>query len=315
MVFYNPLMLDTVRDHWNNSNTTSEKLKAVMFAPVELIVINPLKLTLGNIFILKDEPDTLTTWGKVGACAAIVFGALYTMMLWGSGIILLGKGIALLGTATGFSPIATVGEVVKNIGLKTFVVGGIPFYGLFYALPKKLYDVAPSVWRAVSEKTVTAAEWIFENILAPVWDKVLAPVANGIAKGYHYVADKLSIVLKPVAHAISSAAKWVFHKVLAPIWHKALSPVLKAVGHAYSYVAKAIGPLLKAWADAVANAASIVFNKLIAPVGKAIAHAVVVTGNFLKQHVFDAVIVPAVREVQHGFIALSNGIIKMVHAA
>lgn len=308
-------MLDTSRQIWNDSHTASGKLKAVMFAPVEVIVINPLRLTLGNIFVLKDQLHILSKWEKVGACAAIVFGTLYTMMLWGSGVMLLGKGIALLGTSTGLSPIVTVGEVVKSVGLKTFVAGGVPFYGLFYELPKQLYRVAPSVWRVVSEKVVAAAEWVFENILAPIWDKAIVPAANAIGKAYQFVADKLSVVLKPVANVISSTAKWVFHKVLTPIWNRALWPVLKAIGHACSYVAHAVGPALKAWADAVANAASIVFNKLFVPAGKAIAHAAVVTGNFLKQHVFDAVIVPAAREVQHGFIVLSNGISKMVHAA
>ena len=306
MVFYNPLSLEYSKQDWHLSDSALGKIKVVAWAPAEIFVYNPIRLTLGNVFALKNSSQSLSKWQKVGACAAIVFGTLYSMMLIGSCVMLLGKGIALLGTATGLNPVSIAGEAVKNIGLKTFVVGGVPFYALFYELPKHIYHAAPGVWHTVSEKVAIAAEWILENILAPIWDKVIAPAANEIDKAYQLVADELSVVLKPVTEAISSAADWVFHQ---------LTPVFNVIGKGCSYVANAVGPALKSGADAIVRAVSFVFNKVIVPAGKMIAHAVVEIGSFLKLHVFDKAIAPAVHEVRHGFIALSNGISKLVYAS
>lgn len=303
-VYCNPLGLMTTKMGWNIANSVGNKIKAVTLGPLfDVYVVNPALMTIGNIANFKQ----FSKLQKVGACAAIVFGTFYTVMLYGGTIALLGKGIAVLGAAAGLSPMVTVGEAIKNVGKKIFVAGGLPFYGLFYELPKQMIRVAPAVWKAISEKVIIASEWVFKHALLPIWDKALHPAAKAIGNAFQFVGQKIGLALKPVAQAIASVAERFFHSVLAP---------------AYSFVARAIGPTLQVVANAIANAATVVFRTVIAPTGdfmkqyimKPVGLALCKMGPVFK-HVFDTVIVAPAKHVGNGFAILKHSFSKAPAAA
>lgn len=264
---FNPFALNHAKEAWNNqtSSLPVRALKSIGGAGYDIFVQNPYELTIGNCkkWIESDLSLPLTT--KIAVVATVVFGSLYTLMLYGSTLYLHGKLTLAIGSATGFEAVIKVGEAIKTSGKYLFLSGAVPIYGIFYAGPKHLIQSLPKIARFVAEKISVVAKWVFHHLLKPIWDNVIVPIAKGIEIAVRFIAKYVSKAINALAEAISTIAQFIFKNILVPFWEKALFPALKAMVKAAQYIGTKIGSALQELGKAVARAALWIFNQILIP--------------------------------------------------
>lgn len=264
---YNPFAFSTAEDAWEDKkNLLPVRIyKGAVGAVYDICVKNPYDLTIGNCKKLINAENPQSTRTKVIVSATAAFAVLYTLMFYGMVFHLSGKCLQVLGSKTGYAAISRVGEASKTFGKNMFVAGAVPIYGLFYAVPKRIILAMPEITRFVVTKIAIAAKWIFQEVLAPLWRKVLFPAAQIIYKGLKFVVKKIEPVLKEICHLVASTAKWVFQHVLIPFWKKALLPLLKTIHNAARLILTEISSVLNAIVLKISRVISWTFQQIIVP--------------------------------------------------
>jgi hypothetical protein len=295
---FNPFTLSTARSTWQDpANSSLIKIcKTTTAALYDIYVKNPYDLTIGNCMTLIRSTETQSTKIKLAVAAAVAFGSLYTLMLYGTTFHLQGRCLLALGSKSGIATLAKVGDAVKKLGTNFFVAGAVPIYGLFYALPKHIILSLPKIAHFVAAKIAFIAKWMFQNVLQPFWDKIMVPAARVITKTFSFVAAKIGVALKAIGNTIATMSKMVFKYVLKPFWEKALLPVLQSIGHAVHAIASTLGSALKSVGIKIAHTVQWVFQHVIIPFWKNI-------------------IVPVIDGIGHGIVYLTKGIGHMISSA
>src|SRR5437660_1791510 len=97
---YNPFSLSTAKAAWQNGNSSPliKGCKVAVGAIYDIYVRNPYHLTVGNYNYLLNPPEPLSKKAKVAIGAAVILGALYTLMLYGMTLHLHGRGLQSFGS-------------------------------------------------------------------------------------------------------------------------------------------------------------------------------------------------------------------------
>ena len=323
---YNPFSLTTAIESWNNKAQAipSKLWKASSGAVYDIYVKNPYDLIVGNIKNLSNPNFTHTTLQKVAACSIIVFSILFVPILYGTTIHLMGKSIAALGTFSGLTALSNTGASVAKIGKNIFMVGAVPLYVLFYEGPKQIISNIPKFMKAVGERVAMAARWIFQNLLAPIWNKVIHPGLKLLGRACVKIAD-----------SITMAARWIFQNFLAPIWNKVIHPGLKLLGRACVKIGEGISHLINKVADTAVwlfkNTIVPLWNKVIHPALQLLGRVFVKIGKGVSQLIskvadtavwlfkntivplWNKVIHPALQLLGRVFVKIGNGVSQLIN--
>lgn len=173
-IIYHPLSFPGTEFVWDNmtalAGNSNLALAAIKVASVtvlpllDIVLITPYAMTVGNIINLTLNHSQYSIRQKVGACAAIAFGAFYLATVSGIVGILIGKGIALLGVKTGATSLVILGKSIKAFGEKEFAIGATPIIALCYELPKQLIRAVPLVCQNSLGKVAIISKWVFSHI-------------------------------------------------------------------------------------------------------------------------------------------------------
>ncbi len=328
-ITYNPFSLTTAKNGWNeqNSSSISRGCKAAVGAVYDIYVKNPYDLTVGNFRAFSNTSETKT---KVAAGAIVIFASLYTLMLYGTTFHLQGRILQTLGSKAGIAALSKTGEMLKNLGTKIFVAGAVPVYGVFYALPKQLILSLPKIVKEVAAKITQLAGWIFHNVLQPLWENVIAPVGEAVARALNFAAAKIGAALKVIGNKIAALAKSLFDHVLKPLWEKVLFPVLHGLAKVVQNIAIAVGSAVKAIGIKITQAVRILFqyviapfwNRLVMPLVKGIANAIVYLAKGIgqvaqkvaqsAQWIFRNLIIPVWNKLIHPILKAAGNVIHFV---
>lgn len=289
---YNPFYLTTAKNAWNEQNSSSitRGCNVAAGAIYDIYVKNPYNMTIGNFRAFSNTTENKT---KIAAGVIVIFASLYTLMLYGTTFHLQGRILQSLGSQAGIANLSKTGEALKTLGTKIFVVGAVPVYGLFYALPKQLILSLPKIVREVAAKITKFASWIFHYVLQPLWERVIAPIVEAGVKALNFLITKIGETLKIIVNSIESLAKSLFDNVLKPLWEKILFPVLHGLGKVVENLAITVGSAVKAIGVKIDQAVRLLFQYVIAPF-------------------WNQVVIPLVKGIADGIVYLAKGISQAV---
>lgn len=264
---FNPLTLSTAWSACQNDTYSPLKkiYKTATGAVYDLYIKNPYDLTVGNCKALINSTEQQSTKTKIAIITTVAFSSFYTLMLYGTTFHLQGRCLLALESKTRIATLVKVGEAVKKLGTNLFVAGAIPIYSLFYALPKYTFLSLPKIAQFAAAKISLITHWIFQNILNPLWDKLLVPAAQMIARLFHFVASKIEIALKGIEKAIASLSKMIFKYVLEPLWTYILFPSLKGFANVVHVIVKTFSSAIITLATKMADTIQYIFQNLITP--------------------------------------------------
>ncbi len=239
--------------------------KGTVAIAYDIYVKNPYELIIGNCkkLITATQPQSVKT--KISVCATAILATPYTMMLYGSSIHLLGISLQSLASATSLTALPLISEATKKIGKDLFVAGAVPFYGVFYALPKHIIKILPDVLRATVAKINIAANWTIQHVLTPLWNHVILPAAQMAYQGLKFVATKISAALEAINKVIVQLAKWTFQQVLTPLWKNVIVPSAQMAYQGLKFVATKISIALEAINKVIVELAKWTFQHVLSP--------------------------------------------------
>jgi len=287
---YNPFSLSHATNAWNNNgDSTSVKIfKTIQGATYDILLQNPYNLSIGNCkkWMNSSNPLPLTT--KVAIITTVIFSSFYTLMLYGTLTHLQGRAAISLGNKVGLDALVKVGEALKTFGKQLFLSGAVPVYGIFYAGPKYFIQSLPKVAQFIAEKISLAAEWVFDHVLAPIWNNtivplwnhVIVPIYNAIDTAVRFVASQISNAVIAVVEGIEKLVQFIFTNVLTPLW-EVLYPILKGIGEVIQFIGRKIESIIINIGSAIEAAVSFidrvvtqvarfVFENLLLPIWKLI---------------------------------------------
>lgn len=288
---FNPFALTTAESAWQNQEDSAIKkgCKIASGAVYDIFVKNPYDLTIGNSKTLSNLQATPSRATRISVIATVVLGALYTCMLYGTSLHLQGRCLISVGSRSGLASLVKVGEVVKKVGTQLFLTGAVPVYGTFYALPKYIMHSLPKVIQVLAAKISIVAKWVFENVLYPLWNRVIVPVVKGIADLVSFVAEKVFIhvlkplwnqvlypVLKAVATKLASTmealgrivvkvCEWILSEIIAPLWNHILLPAFHAIGRFTVYVGEGVSHMVFKCVVKIGQCAQWILQNVIGP--------------------------------------------------
>ena len=167
------------------------------------------------------------------------------------------------------------GEIWGNIwsGIKTAAAAVVDWF----------QNTAVPIWNTVMEALGTALNWVWSNILQPVFQAIGALAVwlweNAIQPAFGFIVALWNNVLAPaltwlgglfatIFTAIGTAAVWMWNNVLKPtfnflvaFWQTVLAPTLTWLWGVFQAIFSFIGALIKAWWN---NVLKPTFNFLIA---------------------------------------------------
>lgn len=211
-----------------------------------------------------------------------------------------------------------IGLIVTALAL---LVGGI----VWVATQTTFFQ---DVWAGMTEAIGTAWDWLWGNVLEPVftaignafdwlYNNVIRPVVFGIML---YIGIWAAIftwlyqaVLEPVFKAIGSAFTWLYRNAIVPVGN-AIGVAARGVGAAFSWV---YGNVIKPVLGAFGAAFSWVYNNVVKPVSSFIGNAIKGVGSTIRS-AFEGVagfVGAAFRAVLGVVRAPINGIIGLVNGA
>lgn len=292
---FNPFAFNHAKEAWNNSKSSTPEriLNSLGEASYDLFFQNPYDLTLGNCKKWQNSTKPLSLTTKIAVASTVVFGSLFTLMLYGTSIHLEGKAALALGNKVGLPALVKVGEVFKKTGKHIFLMGAVPVYALLYAGPKSLIQSLPNIAEFAAKKVSMAAKWVFDHLLTPMWNHVIHPAARRIEKAVTFIARHVAQAMKAAANVISNMAQSIFKNVLIPLWEKALFPALKRIGEAVHFIGRKIDSALEAIIPKVSHAAQWIFQKILVPLWNRVlfpaCHGIVNGLIFLYDHLSSAI--------------------------
>jgi len=280
---FNPLALSTAQRVWQNNSSPFLKLGTVpMAALYDVYVKNPYRLTIGNGIALIHSAEQHSLKTKIAVIATITFGAIYTLMLYGTTLHLQGRSFLAFGDKTGSAMLTKIGSSTKQLGMKVFVAGAVPVYGLFYALPRYILLSLPKIAQVTAEKLKWVSHWVFQNLLEPLWRHVILPAKQTAVKWLNIAITKIGAALQTIGNHIANLAKTIFEHVLR-LWDQTLLPLLQRMGNTLQNVRTFLTQL----GMKIAEKAQWVFQHVITP--------------FWQQ-----TLLPAIKEIGNRIVALAN---------
>lgn len=264
-VSYNPFKLSTTREVFSDVNRswTSKAYQVPIKFAYDLLIKNPFDLTVGNALYLKNRAEPFSKKEIAAVVTTIALGSLYTSMLIGAESFFLGSIAIGAGAKIGFKAAVIAGESLKAFGKGSFLVGTVPLYGTFYALPKFVVTEIPKSLALLSPKIAA----VFKAIIL----KVLFPIAKAIYKTLVFANHCVDVTIQAIVGAVKSCAQLIFKTVLTPLWSKILAPLMDGIVNASTFIGTAISKLAIGTWKVIATAANAVFTHVIAPVASGIA--------------------------------------------
>ncbi len=254
----NNLSWDTV------SNTMPGKaMQMVGNTGYKIFLQIPYQLTIENG---KNALQSKSLSAKVIFAATAVLGSFYTLMLYGSAIHLQGRVAHAIGTKLNSDWIVKAGIVIERLGKNVFLSGAVPLYGIFYEGPKALIQSFPKIAKYVIEKVDLAAQWIFNQVLVPLWEKALLPAIKKIDEAVRYIANIIETAFHKLISTIQSTAKWIFNHIITPLWEKVLLPAIKKIDKVVCYIASNLEAAFLKLISTIKTTAQWIFNHIITPV-------------------------------------------------
>lgn len=333
---FHPIALSTTGKAWaDTKNSLSTRIcTAAANVAYDIYVKNPYDLTIGNCKKLKNTKEPPSIFTKVSVCTTAVFGSLYTLMLYGTTLHLLGASLGALGSKAGFSILPKVAQAVQILGKHLFLSGAVPIYGTFYALPKQIIIAIPLLANKIIIKIAIAANWTFQNVMTPLWTKVIYPTAQLIEMGLTFIATKMNIAFKAISQIVVNIANVLFKYMLTPLWKNALYPALKTMEKAAHFVITRLNSTLQAIEDKVVKILQLIFQNVLSPLwnqtilpclkmlGKATSylakefrHILSVVASMVEksvQFIFTNIIIPAWNKLVFPVLKFTTNIINQV---
>jgi phage-related protein len=183
--------------------------------------------------------------------------------IWNSIKSVFGKGVKVQVDTKAVSTFAKdIGKKLSGVSQKLFAVMDLENSKLAADKAAMIEEAVTSginkikgVWQQLIDGLVNAWRWVYDNIIAPifnalkavwmwVYDKIVMPLINGLTAVWQWVNDK---IVQPLLNGIRAAFQWVVDKVLAPMakivsaafgWvvDNILTPIFNIVQSAFSWV-------------------------------------------------------------------------------
>ena len=269
---YNPFAFHSAQRAWRGGgeeNLLTRSVKTAFAAAKDILVVNPKNLTLGNYNKFSAVGDAaLSTKQEIAAGVVIGFGAFYTCMLYGSTVNLFGRCALSLGCQFGMASLVKTGLIAKKLGNSLFLTGAVSAYCSAYVLPKKIYMTLSVLVKASIPKIHMIAHWVFQNILQPLWSRVLVPAAHFSVRTIRVIGAKLVVAAQSLGRLVSEVARKLLDYVLVPIWNKALAPLGRSIGNAMRVITAKLSIILKPVTDLLSKVVNPVFKYVLEPLWK-----------------------------------------------
>ena len=220
--------------------------------PIKNLFFNAPRTTLLNTWATLSSASPLRQ--KTYSVAVCSFRLLATLLLWGTTAHLAGKGVRSLGEFSNLTPLEGMGKAIESAGRRLFLAGGVPLYGVFWALPKKLPNL---IYRAAR-----LAERIFTPILLPVWRHVVKPLAKAVLDGIVFLWRE---VIVPLGRLFSELARIVAENLLSPLWRHLIVPVAEFLSETFRMIITEIGNVARMLVE---NVLSPLWHRVIVPVAE-----------------------------------------------
>lgn len=222
---------------------------------------------------------------------AIGFGILYLgLLLYGKGLEIAEKGIKNYAKASGEAMLAQLGlntaMFANPIGLIIIAIVALIAALVWFFTQTEL---GKQVWENVMNAIGAAMTWLWESVLKPVWDAMLA-AWQWLMDGFNFLWEN---VLKPVFDAIAAIFTWIWENILRPIvqaiviivlllgmaftwlWENAIKPAMDFIGAIFTWlwetIIKIVVDLIVGYVKMWAAIFTWLYENVLSPVFKFIA--------------------------------------------
>lgn len=266
-ITYNLFDLSTAKAAFaNNENSLPTRIfNAGTGAAYDMYAKNPYDMTLGNgkRFMKDNIPQSRKI--KIGTSAAIFWGVLSTLMLYGTTLHITGRSIQALSHKMNINLLSTIGKITATIGKHLFITGAVPLYALFYALPKYIVLSTPKLLNFIADTIKSIASFVFKNVLKPLFEKILLPLSEHMVQGFKFIATKLSKGMEFIRNLTEKVAVFVFENLLRPLFEKILFPFSKYIVQGFKFIKNSIE---KAALFVFENVLRPLFEKILLPISE-----------------------------------------------
>jgi hypothetical protein len=118
-------------------------------------------------------------------------------------------------------------------GPVTLFVAGVTFVIAALVLAYNRFTWFRTIVDAVFKAISVAAQWLWQNVLVPVFRALVWWIQNVVGPGFKFLWEK---VIKPAFAAISAVISWVWENVIKPVFAALSWTVTKVIGPAFSWL-------------------------------------------------------------------------------